>query len=196
MSLHRSFPTPLPLACFLLLLLAAPGGPGRAEESALGKVRETGKPGRHHELLEPLTGRWDVRIFYRLRPEASPERARGTAEYRWVLGKRFLRQTIDGKGAAGAYEGEGLLGYDNVTNRYIGVFADSVNSSLTLSEGRVESNGRVFTFTVERSNALTGRREKVRARLEIETTRRLLYQVFDGDSENGPEMLRIEYERK
>jgi len=162
-------------------------------DDALGTVREAGKPGRFHALLKPLEGRWDARIFYRLKSGTPPERVRGEAEFEWVLGGRFLQQTVDGKGAAGAYEGLGLLGHDNVVGKYVGVFADSMNSSLTFSEGRVSSGGTVFTFEVESSSALSGGRDVLEGRLEIQTTRSLLYQVF---GKGGEEILRIEYQRK
>jgi len=162
-------------------------------QDALGTIREVGQPGKFHALLEPLEGRWEVRIYYRLKPGAAPERVRGVAEFEWILGGRFLRQTVDGKGAAGAYEGLGLLGHDNVIGKYVGVFADSMDSSLTFSEGRVSSGGNVFSFEVERSSTSSGRREKLKGRLEIQTTRSLLYQVFD---DGGKEVLRIEYRRK
>src|SRR5262245_37899731 len=82
-------------AAFALLLATAPAlaqqpkkSPTPAELEALLKKLAT--PGEHHQRFDVLAGKWQLAVKWRDKPDAKWTESKGTAEYKWILGGRFL----------------------------------------------------------------------------------------------------------
>lgn len=57
------------------------------------KWTESMKPGKHHAMLDRFVGTWETTTrMYMGGPGAPPAESKGTSEFKWVLGKRFLLQ--------------------------------------------------------------------------------------------------------
>jgi|GEM_PF-3570066 len=167
-------------------------------QNSIRQIREKARPGKYHALLEAFSGKWKIRIQYRIRPETNPETAVGTAEFHWILGKRFLEQIVNGKGIAGSYEGRGIVGYDNVLGHYSGMWVDTMNTGLSRSIGSVEADGKTFHFKFTGTNPLKGKEASYDAVFRILDRNRLHYRLVQSDPETGNSiaMLTIDYRRK
>ncbi len=178
---------------FLFFLFCLAFASSVYSQQALKTIRQASKPGVNHAKLDFLEGDWKIRIQYQLRPGSNPESASGTATFRWILGKRFMEQKVDGKGIAGNFEGHGTIGYDNVLGHFVGVWVDTMNSGLTRSKGVAEEGGSVLRFSGKTSDALEQREVSFSSALEKISADELLYTVT---SEGGEKVLEIQYRRK
>ncbi len=186
------------LVPFLLVMLQHHQSASAQSENLIRSLRNSAKPGENHALLDPFCGRWKIRIEYRLRPDTNPETAQGGAEFRWIMGKRFLEQVVDGKGIAGEFEGRGLIGFDNVLNQYTGVWIDSMNSGMTRSTGRRESDGKTFLFKATGTDVIEAKEKTSDTILRIITNDELQYLVYQPHPKTGDAvlMLKISYQRE
>src|SRR5215813_6335859 len=82
-------------------------------EALLKALAEAGKPGPEHKKLEPFVGDWDVTVKLWTNPGQPPAEAKGTAQRKWIMGGRFVQETVNIECHGKTCEGMGLLGYDN-----------------------------------------------------------------------------------
>lgn len=70
-------------------------------------------------------------------------------------------------GPFGEFKGSGLTGYDNVQKKYNGMWIDSMSTSISTSLGTADKDGKVFTFTKECHDPISGKPVKSRDVLRI-----------------------------
>jgi len=114
-------PTASMLVWFLLLPLAwaqvkqEQKLPQAAMNDMMKRMTELASPSEGHAKLNDLVGVWDAETKMWMGGEGSgqPSISKGTAEYSWVLGGRFLREGYNGE-----MMGFGFTGYDNYAKKY------------------------------------------------------------------------------
>jgi Protein of unknown function (DUF1579) len=103
-----------------------------------------GLPGPGHAALEPLIGKWSVRMSIHAllgRTENDPPLVSDdlVATRQWIAGGRYLEDTTTGSMASGSYWRRGWLGYSNVDARYEWVTVDAVNANMMSYAAQRES---------------------------------------------------------
>ena len=68
-----------------------------------------------------------------------------------MLDGRFLEQKMSSEavGDLPAFEGFGLLGYDNYGKRYQSLWCDTMSTVMMTSEGTPDQSGKMITFVGE-----------------------------------------------
>lgn len=136
------------------------------------------RPGEQHKLLEPLVGTFSAEVTTWEAPGAAPVKSTATSENRWVLGGRFVYQVVKGTFAGEPFEGIGYLGYDNAKKAFVGVWMDSLGTGFMTSEGTVDSTGKLFTFTSEVDDPVSGKKLKFRETLRVLEGGKLVSEMF------------------
>ncbi len=166
MKRNRVLQALLPMASMCLTTLAGaadtpkPPAPTTFQQAVIDKMRQSSMPGPFHRKLEPPAGKFSVSLRMWTDPsrvppqDPAPEPKRGTSERKWVLDNRFLEEIYRGTYAGEPFNGMGMMGYDNVTNKYAGIWIDTMTSSLSTSHGTL--NGNVLTLNGMASDAMQG----------------------------------------
>ncbi len=115
------------------------------------------RPGKFHAHLEPLVGRWTQRVKMWMDPNAPPMLSTGTCEYKWILGGRFLLQTVKGDMERQPFEGLGMIGYDNFKKKYTSMWTDNMTTSIMTGLGTCDDSGKVFTLVGQHDDVFTGK---------------------------------------
>src|SRR5262245_18366127 len=131
-----------------------------SEQEKLLKKRAT--PGEHHRRLDALTGRWKLAVKWRNTPDARWAESKGTAEYRWILGGRFLMEEFKYDMGGQPMEWVGIYGYDNFQKTYTAVWVDNPGTNTEFADGQYDPKGSVFTYTGEQDDPATGGKKKFR----------------------------------
>ncbi len=118
------------------------------------------EPGKHHEHLAPLVGKWDYTVKMWMYPGSAAEESTGTAENKWILGGRYLLQKMHGEMEGETFEGISLLGYDNFREEYVSLWIDSMTTGFMLSRGTCDGTGRVITYTGTHDEIHTEQKDK------------------------------------
>ena len=102
-------------------------------------------PDEHHKALEPFAGNWDLVIKSWMDPAAPPMESKGTSESKWILGGRYLQETVASEMMGSPFNGFGLTGYDLMKKEYVGIWMDDMTTCPMLSHGQADAARKVFT---------------------------------------------------
>ncbi len=117
---------------------------------------EAGTPGKHHELLDTMIGTWEGAFHIKMDPDMPAMESTGTATREWVLGGRFVRETIDATSMGGEYHAIGYVGYDNIDGLYTSVWMDNMSTSLWSDRGSYDPENKEMTFRGSYRDPATG----------------------------------------
>ena len=195
------------LMCVALLVsLPAFAGEGHehgremsAEEAEMMKKWEEYRtPGDHHKHLEALVGSWSAQVSHWMAPGAPPQESTGSCTYAWVMGGRYLKQEFQSSFQGMPFEGYGLTGYDNFKKKYVGVWTDSMSTTMLWFEGiPVDKTGDIMVSYGPMDEYLTGEHDKtVKYTTKKINKDKFVFEINDlGIGENGKVVIKITYTR-
>jgi hypothetical protein len=136
------------LACGGVVAAAAALGLG-AQEDRLTALARLGAPGEHHRHLQALAGDWKVATRMWAEPSAPPVESRGKMHASPILGGRFIESRYEGDLLGLLVSGVGIDGYDNRSQKHVGMWIDSQGTALVVLEGSCSEGGKVVTMTAD-----------------------------------------------
>jgi len=186
---------------FLLLLAACSASSSPSVEPPRTPTEmaweEAGRPGVHHQLLNPFVGEWRTTSTFWSEPGAKAEISEGQAELRWVLGGRHLEQRFRGVSMGKPVDGIGYIGYDKVLKRYSSVWLDSLSTGMYVEKGSVDRSGKVFEFAGQYADPFTGKLKNSRSIMRLVSDQQYLVQMFDRTSDGREyKSVEISYRRR
>jgi hypothetical protein len=113
-------------------------------------------PGAEHRHLEALAGAWTLDVQFRLAPDASWRSSSGRAEYRVVLGGRFVVEEASVALGQGQFEWMGIYGYDNRAGRYTASWVDNGDTGIERADGVMDPASKAIVFSGEQPGASGG----------------------------------------
>lgn len=185
-------------ACGSAALLAGPekdkGKPGDAAAAGMPSEAEmaawmaAGMPGAGHEAIKQCDGNWQGECKFWMAPGAPPETSKGTMKAKWILDGRWLQQDWsgtmdmpgpDGKVVTMGFTGMGLFGYDNVTKKYIGTWADSMSTCMMQLTGDYDAAKKTWTMRGELKDPM-GQLRKMREVVRVESPDRMVMEMHES----------------
>jgi len=155
-------------------------GPSQAELEAFMKLSQ---PGEHHAHLKQMVGTFDVEMEMVMAPGAPPQKSKGVQKSAMLLDGRYLHSDYTGDMMGMPFRGMSLMGYDNQKKKYFNAWVDSMSTGILVFEGTCDQTGKVFTFTGEYDDPMTGRHLKVRNVSKFVSPDKYTFEWF----ETGPE---------
>ena len=178
-----------------LAQLAAPsGGDGatadtgpRAAKAILDEFEKAATPGKFHDLLKPLVGTFAATATYAPGPAAAGDTgdaptSQGVSTNTMILGGRFLRQDYAGRLGDREFHALTLTGYDNVTAGYQAVTCDEFETALLTMDGAVDDTGKIFTFSGQAGDPISGQVKSFRRVLRVESDKRHVLEMYEPDA--------------
>lgn len=131
----------------------------QSEAEMMAKMAELAAPGEHHQQLAALAGSWTYTVKMAMNPgESLAEMGHGTALRKSIMGGRYFTMDVSGKmlmpgpdGKIGDVDFKGMSvdAYDNVKQKFVSTWIDSMGTSITLSEGNYDPASKSFTYDFE-----------------------------------------------
>ena len=154
-------------------------------------------PGAEHAWLAERVGTWTAHVKVWATPDSEPQVFEGTAEYRMVLGGRFLEDRTTATFDGGTFEGRGFTGFDNLKRKFVYAWMDSMGTAILTGEATLDPKTGVLTSVSEAPDLMTGKYKKIRGtetRVDANTFRS---EIFDT-TPDGKEFKSMEsvYRRK
>jgi hypothetical protein len=141
-------------------------------------LAENGRPGAEHKKLEPLVGDWAFTLRLWTDPNQPPAEVQGTVERKWIMGGRFVQETVKGQCGSKTFEGLGLLGYDNAQKKFTATRACGICGKVCSSVGTTKGTDRKFEFATEEYCPVCREMVKGRDELVIESKDRIILNVY------------------
>ncbi|HYY53537.1 MAG TPA: DUF1579 domain-containing protein [Myxococcales bacterium] len=128
-----------------------------AEQEMMQKYMQAATPGPEHQKLAKLAGTWKMDVTAWMTPGAPPEKSEGTAEFKTILGGRYLLQEVKGTMGGQPFEGRGTMGFDNVTKERFATWTDSMSTGLLVMRGKCPADAKKCTTRGQGSDAVAGK---------------------------------------
>ena len=168
------------MTCFRRIVLAfficCIAGSGFAQDDLLKRLAA---PGEHHDRLAPLAGKWKLEVKWRAAPDDKWTASQGTAEYDWILGRRFLQELFQYDMGGESLQWRGVYGYDNYQKHYTAVWVDNMGTNTEFATSQFDAQTKAFTFLGEQDDPPTGGKRKFKWIMTIESADRLRFDSYD-----------------
>jgi hypothetical protein len=148
---------------------AGPGGAPKmpSEEEMMKAWMAVATPGEAHKKLEPIVGTFDVKTTSWMAPGKPPEESTGTSENKWILGNRYVEQTVSGTMMGQTFSGVGFTGYDNYKKKYVGTWMDTMGTMIMMSTGTMDASGKKLTSWSVMDDVVAKKPAKIKSLLTI-----------------------------
>jgi len=114
--------------------------------------------GEQHKILASFVGHWKAKVPPTQTPLAlSRKDEERTADGKLVMGGRFAQVSLEGVQGGQPFEGMMLVGFDEVVNRYTGMWVDTSSNAIIHSVGTFDAAKKQLTMTAHFSAPATRR---------------------------------------
>lgn len=160
-------------------LATAVASPAVAADKAISdeveKILNYARVTKHHKVLHKLKGDWRGRGSLVNAEGGASEKILCKANYKLILGGRFVEQQTTCKGAGFSFDGVGHFGYDALSRTYVGTSMTTADSGISTLNG--VKSGKVITFNISHNNVNLKKRVTSRATLTIEDNGAHKYEI-------------------
>lgn len=113
--------------------------------------------GPQHKFLSRMEGTWKATVRSYMDPTAPPDvSSTVTCTNKMILGGRFLQQQCSGQFMNAPWEGTGMTGFDNTSQKYVSTWADSMGTAIMNSEGTESEPGKALSMTSSMNDPMMG----------------------------------------
>jgi len=138
---------------------AQPPDSTKLDESAMmSEWMKYAAPGPMHKEMEKMVGNWAGTSIWWMEPGAPPAESAAKAEYKMIMGGRYLVQDYVGDAMGQPFNGMGITAYDNFKEQFITIWFDDMSTGIMISYGTMDSTGTV-TYTGTADDPMTGRKD-------------------------------------
>ena len=133
---------------------------GTAVLALAGPSGSAGRDLLYLEFLKWEEGTWDATIT-QFDPKGAPPKVTHAVQTdrlracgQWLITELMMAGAAPG--AAGSYEGFGILGFDPAENKMVGTWVDSLTDFVGVCKGTVSKNGKKLTLRVPAKDPASG----------------------------------------
>ncbi len=144
---------------------------------------ETANPSRFHRQLDQLVGEWRGEFRMWMEPDGPPIESRGTVTRSWILGGRFLKETLDAESEMGPIHRLGFIGFNNMDGQYETVWMDDTSTAIHLETGTYHPDTKILHIRRNHRDPATGRVINSWGKLNMSVADRHTYVAYATDAD-------------
>ncbi len=170
-----------------------------SREEMMARWQEFMTPGATHKKLDYFVGSWNVKSESWMNgPDGPATTSQGTAEYKMILGGRYLQEDFTGEMMQQPFNGMGFTGYDNFKKKYIGFWIDNSGTAMSTMEGEMDASGKTLTMWGKMDDPATGTKDHdIKYVTRIVDNNTNIFEVYDITAQGDKQpMLKLTYTRK
>jgi hypothetical protein len=188
---------PCALVLAALLGMGAPGRTAQAQSPSaiLENIAEHGKPGPAHAKLQPLVGEWSFAARMWTDPAQSPAEFTGNVSRKWIMGNRFVQETIKGEFDGKPFEGMGLWGYDDAQKKYTTMHACGLAGKIINATCEYNDASRKFQSVSQERCPVTGQLTECREETVLISADRMVMTKFASADGKEVKVMEIVFDR-
>lgn len=160
-------------------------------EAMMAEYMKLAKPGEHHAHMAKMEGAWKAESTFWQQPGAQPETSEAKAMIEPILGGRFMQMTYNGNYMGKPFEGRGISGYDNIKNKHIDVWMDTMGTFFMASEGNCSEDGKSLEMTADFPDP-SGKIFKVRTISRAISDDKMVFEMYMVDPSSDQEFKNME----
>jgi len=155
-------------------------------------------PGKMHEVLAKEAGTWQGKHQCWMPGSTEPMPGESTTTITPILDGRFTRIDVTGKMAMGPYTAVGFYGYDNVVQKFVCTWVDSMGTGMMQGEGELSPDGKQITWKFTYNCPITKKPAVMRQIETVGDAKTKTLDMYGADPKTGKEfhMMKIEMTKK
>src|SRR5262249_12545524 len=173
------------LLCTTAALAEEAKKPSPEEQAMMEKYMKAATPGPEPQAMAKRAGKWNLKVTAWMAPGAPPQTSNGTAEFRSILGGRYLEQEAHGDMAGQPFEGHGIEGYDNVTKEHWGTWGDNMTTGVMVMKGKCK-DPKKCTETGKMSDAVAGKAVSVSTTMTVKDDNTMVFEMHGPGPDGKP----------
>lgn len=167
------------------------------EKAAMEAWQKAMTPGEGQKKLAPLVGTFETTVRTWMDPADPPEDTAGTSVSTWVLGDRYVQTKFEGIFMGETFSGIGLMGFDNVSKKYLSTWVDTAGTGMMWSTGTLDASGKVLTFKAMVNDPATGKPTPADQKITIGDSDHHTFEMWGrGRDGKTAKIMEIQYTRK
>ena len=158
-----------------------------------------GTPGKMHEYLAKSVGVWQGKSTLWMFGGSEPMNSECTSTVTSVMDGRYTRCEVAGEmPGMGKYNGFGLYGFDNVSQKFVSTWIDNHNTGIMTGTGLLSADGKTLTWTYNHTCPISQKPAVLREVETLHSATTKTLEIFATDPKTGKEFqtMRIEFTRK
>jgi hypothetical protein len=141
----------------------------------IARAQEAVKPGPEHAQLKKMEGVWETTM------KMGPMESKGTATYKMDLGGLWLLSQFEGDIGGQKFSGRGADSYDPARKKYVGLWIDSMSTSIMTMEGTRDAATNTLTMVGEGPD-MNGKIVKHKAVSKMPDDNTIQFSMYMGDA--------------
>lgn len=168
-----------------------------AEKAIMEKYMKAAEPGAAHKEMAKLVGKWKLEVTSWPAPGAPPHKSAATAEFKTLMGGRYLQEEVHGDMGGTPFAGMGVSGYDNVTRERFLTWIDSMTTGPMVMRGKCAADAKKCTIKGPASDPIAGKRVTMTQTTTMVDDNKFTFEIH-GPGPRGKvfKMLEIVYTRQ
>ncbi|MBM3986312.1 MAG: DUF1579 domain-containing protein [Planctomycetes bacterium] len=152
--------------------------------------------GEAHAWLAKLEGKWKTSGKLLTEANAPAVEMTGTSEFKMLMDGRFLVESHEAGGSAGPFRGMGMIGFNNITQKYERVWFDTTSTAMLKSEGEYVAEGNNLRWVDQRSDPRTSRLIETTSKLTVESDGAMTLLTMENHGSGPFKALEVHYRRE
>jgi hypothetical protein len=168
------------------------------EQKMMEKYMKAATPGPEHQAMAKMAGKWKLQVTSWMKPGAPPMKSEGTAEFRTILGGRYLEQEVHGDMGGQPFEGRGIEGFDNVTKVRFASWVDNMATSAPMvTRGKCAAGAKTCTLKGKAVDPIAGKEMPVTEKVTMTDDDHFTFEMSGPGPDGKPyKTLEIVYTRQ
>ena len=158
-----------------------------------------GTPGKMHERLAKDVGTWQGKSTMWMPGVPEPTTHECTMTISSLMDGRYVKGEMAGvMPGMGPYSGLGIMGFDNVSQKFVANWLDNHSTGIMNGTGELSSDGKTINWKYDYNCPITKKPTVMRQVETNDSENRKTLEMFGADPKSGKEfkMMRIEMTRK
>jgi len=147
--------------------------------------------GEHHQHLADSVGNWDVAGRFWSAPGEPPTETKGSSTIQLLHGGRYVKDEFSSEWMGVPFTGTAITGYDNVKQKYVSIWFDSMSTGFMIAEGTCLDGGRRVEMIGEYQDPMTGGAKKTRMVIRVDGPDKKSEEMFETGAD-GKEVKTME----
>jgi Protein of unknown function (DUF1579) len=203
------------LMCVAVLIVAASAagaeGPNTRHATKTSKVAPAMDPkameammekaamvGPHHARFKQMEGTWDASVTWNMGPGQPEQKSTSTSVIKTLMDGRYMQEEATGEMMGRPFNGMGITGYDNVSQKYVNSWIDNAGTGIMQSTGTPDASGSTINWVGTMNDPVSGKAQHYRMVSHWTDNDHYTYEMYSKMPPSMKEMkvMSIEYTRK
>lgn len=171
---------------------SAPSTPAMSPEQMMAAMKEASTPGEAHTMLKSYAGTWKASVKEWMPGNPEPRISKGISINKPILGGRFLEQKYTAMTKGEKFEGQGILGYDNLSKKYTSTWIDTMTTAQFSQEGTYDPAAKIITMKGSMVCPMTKKEMPAKTTMTLVDKNSYTFEMYANDPSSGKEFKALE----